>query len=78
MSGTDTPETETDLAAAAFATSDDSQPADARGCSAGEADTERAWKACCRRCGELVPAKPYCYECGAERPTDGDYYVESQ
>lgn len=34
-----------------------------------------AWKAECRECSELVPAKPFCYECGASRPADGDYYV---
>jgi uncharacterized OB-fold protein len=37
-----------------------------------------AWKAQCRECNELVPAKPYCYECGAERPADGDYYVAEE
>ncbi|WP_273837491.1 hypothetical protein [Halococcus sp. PRR34] len=36
------------------------------------------WKAKCRECSELVPAKPYCYECGAARPADGDYYVAEE
>jgi hypothetical protein len=37
-----------------------------------------AWKVHCRECNELVPAKPYCYECGAARPADGDYYVGTE
>jgi hypothetical protein len=48
-------------------------------CSAGESqpetDDREVWKIHCRECNELVPAKPYCYECGAERPADGDFYV---
>jgi hypothetical protein len=43
-----------------------------------ETDDHDAWKIHCRECSELVPAKPYCYECGAERPTDGDYYVAEE
>ncbi|GAA0460155.1 hypothetical protein MUK72_17950 (plasmid) [Halococcus dombrowskii] len=43
--------------------------------SEAETDDSDAWKIHCRECSELVPAKPYCYECGAERPADGDYYV---
>jgi hypothetical protein len=49
--------------------------------SADESETEtdlRAWNIHCRECSELVPAKPYCYECGAERPADGDYYVAEE
>ncbi|GAA0464455.1 hypothetical protein MUK72_19420 (plasmid) [Halococcus dombrowskii] len=41
-------------------------------------DDHDAWKIHCRECSELVPAKPYCYECGAERPADGDYYVAEE
>jgi hypothetical protein len=44
----------------------------------GQTEDDRnreAWKAHCRECNELVPPKPYCYECGAARPADGDYYV---
>ncbi|EMA56524.1 hypothetical protein [Halococcus thailandensis] len=40
-----------------------------------ETDNHNAWKIHCRECSELVPPKPFCYECGAERPADGDYYV---
>jgi uncharacterized paraquat-inducible protein A len=40
-----------------------------------ETDDHDAWKIHCRECSELVPAKPYCYECGAEHPADGDFYV---
>jgi hypothetical protein len=43
-----------------------------------ETDDHDAWKIPCRECNELVPAKPYCYECGAERPADGDYYVAEE
>jgi uncharacterized OB-fold protein len=43
--------------------------------SGAETDGHDAWKIHCRKCGELVPAKPYCYECGTERPADGDFYV---
>ena len=49
--------------------------------SADESETEtdpRAWKIHCRECSELVPTKPFCYECGAERPADGDYYVAEE
>ena len=43
-----------------------------------ETDNHDVWKIHCRECNELVPAKPYCYECGAERPADGDYYVAEE
>jgi hypothetical protein len=43
-----------------------------------ETDDREVWKVHCRECNEFVPAKPYCYECGAERPADGDYYVETE
>ena len=50
--------------------------------SADESGTETtdpdAWKIHCRECSELVPAKSFCYECGAERPADGDYYVTEE
>ena len=50
--------------------------------SADESETETdghdAWKIYCRECNELVPTKPYCYECGAERPADGDFYVAEE
>jgi hypothetical protein len=63
--------------------STDTQPdADADGKAAGEppesepeTDDREVWKINCRECNELVSAKPYCYECGAERPADGDFYV---
>ena len=41
-------------------------------------DDHDAWKIHCRECSELVPAKPYCYECGAERSADGDYYIADE
>jgi hypothetical protein len=50
--------------------------------SADESETEtidrEAWKIHCRECNELVPTKPYCYECGAEHPADGDFYVAEE
>lgn len=41
-------------------------------------DDRDVWKIRCRECDELVPAKPYCYECGAERPAGGDFYVAEE
>ena len=41
-------------------------------------DDHDAWKIHCRECSQLVTVKPYCYECGAERPADGDYYVAEE
>ena len=71
------PETDTD-AEPTFESRDgehagtEAQPADE---SDTATDGHDAWKIHCRECSQLVPAKPYCCECGAERPADGDYYV---
>ena len=46
--------------------------------SEGETDDHDAWRIPCRECSELVPAKPFCHECGAERPADGDFYVAEE
>lgn len=76
MSETDATDGETDLTVAFDPDTDDPRPVDARGATRDDEGSEQAWKVSCRECSELVPSKPYCYECGAERPADGNYYVE--